>query len=403
MSQTLGKLCRNGLQFIETPGLRYRWKQISKGKDLRVAKSLAQKLQEWNAKDESIHYKVDIGYALPVADRKVQLAERLENRRKMKSDINVQIAAKYKRLEVSLDDIENVWENTSGPNQIQQAAEYYGIFDDLFENGYFSPVKPLKINFTYFLDEEYVSPVYRGNFLKPYEAASAPQVSYEAKEDELYTLVLTTPDCHLSEEKGEYLHWLVGNIPGNQVAKGQELCDYLQPFPPRGAGYCRYIFVLYKQEKMLDLSKFARKTPCTNLAERTFSTYDFYRELQDDVTPIGLGFFQSDWDQTLTRFFHDTLGMKEPSFEYDYDEVVLKPQEWFPTNQPFNLYMDKYKERKQLQKELLLEKLKETHPFRPPPPPEKYPLAFPINARYPDWLKDDIRRRRMREGKWKYM
>ncbi|CAG7817943.1 unnamed protein product [Allacma fusca] len=403
MAQTLGKLCRNARQFIESPGLRYRYKQHSKGKESRYAQSLAQKLEEWNAQDQSLHYKVDIGFAPPTVDRKVQLTERLECRKKVKSDINMQIAAKYKRLQVSLDDVEKTWEITAGPSQIKQVAEYYGIFDDLYENGQFLPIKPLKINFTYILDEEYASPVYRGNIIKPYEAVAAPQVSYDAKDDELYTLVLTTPDCHLTEENREYLHWLVGNIPGNKIAQGKELCDYLQPFPPRGVGYCRYIFVLYKQEKSLDLSKFARTTPCTNLAERTFSTYDFYRELQDDITPIGLAFFQSDWDQTLTKFFHDTLEMKEPSFEYDFDEVVLKPQEWFPHSQPFNLYLDKYKDKKQLQKELLLEKLKERHPFKSPPKPDKYPLAFPIKGSYPTWLKDDIRQKKMREGKWKYM
>jgi len=58
---------------------------------------------------------------------------------------------------------------------------------------------------------------------------------------------MTTPDGHFTQEKGEYLHWLVGNIPGNDLSKGAEICHYLQPFPARGIGYCRYIFILYKQ------------------------------------------------------------------------------------------------------------------------------------------------------------
>lgn len=98
-----------------------------------------------------------------------------------------------------------------------------------------------------------------------------------------------------------------GNIPGSQVSKGQVLCDYLQPIPARGVGFCRYVFVLYKQEKQLDLSKHARDTPCLNLTARNFCTYDFYRELQDDITPVGLSFFQSDWEPTLTNFFHHVL------------------------------------------------------------------------------------------------
>jgi large subunit ribosomal protein L38 len=99
-----------------------------------------------------------------------------------------------------------------------------------------------------------------------------------------------------------------GNIPENQLGKGQTLCDYLQPFPPKGIGYCRYVFVLYKQDKVLDFSKYQRSKGCTNLSERTFSSYDFYRNFQDFITPTGLAFFQSTWDQTLTKFFHQVLG-----------------------------------------------------------------------------------------------
>jgi hypothetical protein len=43
------------------------------------------------------------------------------------------------------------------------------------------------------------------------------------------------------------------------------------------------------------------------LEKRTFQTLDFYRERQDDITPAGLAFFQSDWDVSVTDFFHDTL------------------------------------------------------------------------------------------------
>lgn len=44
-----------------------------------------------------------------------------------------------------------------------------------------------------------------------------------------------------------------------------------------------------------------------SLSERRFSTLDMYRELQDLLTPAGLAWFQSDWDSSLTNFFHNTL------------------------------------------------------------------------------------------------
>lgn len=46
----------------------------------------------------------------------------------------------------------------------------------------------------------------------------------------------------------------------------------------------------------------------TTLSERTFSTYEFYKNLQDDITPAGLAFFQADWDKSLKQFYHNVLG-----------------------------------------------------------------------------------------------
>lgn len=52
-----------------------------------------------------------------------------------------------------------------------------------------------------------------------------------------------------------------GNIKGSDVSSGEVLCDYLQPFPPRGIGYQRMVFVLYKQHGRIDFSKYRREQP----------------------------------------------------------------------------------------------------------------------------------------------
>lgn len=44
-----------------------------------------------------------------------------------------------------------------------------------------------------------------------------------------------------------------------------------------------------------------------SLADRTFKTLDFYRKHQDNLTPAGLAFFQSQWDESVTATFHNTL------------------------------------------------------------------------------------------------
>lgn len=64
------------------------------------------------------------------------------------------------------------------------------------------------------------------------------------------------------------MYWFVsyficysGNIPDGDVSKGDLIVDYLQPFPSRGTGYHRYVFVLYKQEGKIDYSKMKKKAP----------------------------------------------------------------------------------------------------------------------------------------------
>jgi large subunit ribosomal protein L38 len=96
-----------------------------------------------------------------------------------------------------------------------------------------------------------------GNIIKPKEATACPKVSYaltgfESDPSSLWTLVMTNPDGHFTDENSEYLHWMVANIPGNNVESGKIIASYLQPFPAFGTGYHRYIFVLYKQVNILE-------------------------------------------------------------------------------------------------------------------------------------------------------
>lgn len=98
------------------------------------------------------------------------------------------------------------------------------------------------------------------------------------------------------------------NIPNGKVAEGQVLAEYLPPFPPRGVGYQRMVFVLYKQQSRLDLSAHkVDKQDYTKLEKRSFNTLEFYRQHQDELTPAGLAFYQTNWDESLTDFYHNVL------------------------------------------------------------------------------------------------
>lgn len=87
-----------------------------------------------------------------------------------------------------------------------------------------------------------------------------------------------------------------------------------------------------------------------DLAKRTFKTYDFYKKLQDHMTPAGLAFFQSDYGANVKDFYHNVLEMKEPIFEYDFPQPYLPPEQYFPLRQAFNLYLDRYRDPKQVRR-----------------------------------------------------
>lgn len=93
--------------------------------------------------------------------------------------------------------------------------------------------------------------------------------------------------------------------------------------------------------------------------------------------------------------------MKEPIFEYDFPEPYMRKEEWFPKRRAFNLYLDRYRDPKQINKEFLQRKLKHVHPFKPPPEPLPYPNAQPFDEYVPSWLKWEIRKSRLNWGRIK--
>ncbi|KAG7271212.1 hypothetical protein CRUP_003389 [Coryphaenoides rupestris] len=285
---------------------------------------------------------VDIGLPCHRAARTAEVRERRQVVKAVKKNAELEKATRLGTFKIALDRVQDGWEKHSAAFHISRLAHHYGVFRDLFPKAHFLPQVLLGISY----GQDRRNSVYYGNRLTPTEASLAPDVSFEAEEGSLWTLLLTCPDEHLLDNEAEYVHWLVGNIPGGQVQLGQELCDYMAPFPARGTGFHRYVFVLFKQEGLMDFQQDARPSPCHSLEGRTFKTVEFYRKYQDSMTPAGLGLFQCQWDESVTNTFHNTLNMKEPVFEFVRPPVYHPPQVKFPHRQPLR-YLDRYRDGKE--------------------------------------------------------
>ncbi|KRT86697.1 hypothetical protein AMK59_307, partial [Oryctes borbonicus] len=64
-----------------------------------------------------------------------------------------------------------------------------------------------------------------GNVLTPTQVKDIPSIKWTADNSALYTLCMTDPDAPSRKEPKfrEWHHWLVGNIPGGDVSKGETL------------------------------------------------------------------------------------------------------------------------------------------------------------------------------------
>ncbi|KAK7115472.1 large ribosomal subunit protein mL38-like [Littorina saxatilis] len=379
---------------------RSRHKTIYRGKWPEEARTFQQRLDEINAKDPELDRLVNIGF--PVASHAdSDVSERKKQREWVKSRGKLEYAARHKELRLDLGEVKAKWLEEVGPHHVRSIAEHYSVYSDLFGTAFFYNTMPMSVCYDY--DDEFVTPVYYGNRIPPSEAAVPPFVDYESDPDTLWTLVMSSPDADLQHNDKECLHWLVTNIPGSDVESGETLCDYLQPFPVRGAGYLRYIFLLYKQNKRIDFTSHKRSPNCKSLTERTFSTLDFYRQHQDDITPASVCFFQSQWDSSVKSIFHDVLGMKEPSFEFIRPPNYHPKQKRYPIKQPFNLYLDRYRDAKDIQEEVLKERLKRVDPFSPPASTAAYPNIYRLPHSVPTWMRLRIKNMRLGKHQWKDM
>ncbi|XP_078437470.1 protein MOTHER of FT and TFL1 homolog 1-like [Wolffia australiana] len=112
----------------------------------------------------------------------------------------------------------------------------------------FVPTAKLKINYGR-------TRVVNGLLISPSAAAKAPSFEILARSRrspvDLYTLIVADPDAPSPDNpiRREILHWLVVNIPRKRPLEGEVLVPYAGPAPPLGIH--RYVFSLYKQNKVL--------------------------------------------------------------------------------------------------------------------------------------------------------
>ncbi|XP_018901358.1 protein D3 [Bemisia tabaci] len=90
-----------------------------------------------------------------------------------------------------------------------------------------------------------------GNVLLAKEVSYAPRwCQWTGDNSSYYTFLVTGPDEPSREHptEREHIHWLVGNINGDNILRSKEyVYDYIGPYPKKGIGNRRLVYLVYKQ------------------------------------------------------------------------------------------------------------------------------------------------------------
>ncbi|CAK9302840.1 unnamed protein product, partial [Gordionus sp. m RMFG-2023] len=151
--------------------------------------------------------------------------------------------------------------------------------------------------------------VNEGNVLTPTQVKNSPVIKWHADDKDLFTLIMTDPDAPSREKPiyREWHHWLVVNIPGNNIKSGDEISQYIGSGPPKGTGLHRYVFLVYKQPGKIDISKLTKLTNKSGDGRGNFKAEKFANE--HHLKPlVACNFFQAEWDDYVPEIYRQLGG-----------------------------------------------------------------------------------------------
>lgn len=79
---------------------------------------------------------------------------------------------------------------------------------------------------------------------------------------------------------------------------------------------------------------------------------------EKDLTPAGLAFFQCQWDESVQAVFHSVLRCAEPSYHFERPQPRVRPMSEFPEGEPFDEYVERYRDPVTTNELILRERLK---------------------------------------------
>ncbi|GAV04490.1 hypothetical protein RvY_14760 [Ramazzottius varieornatus] len=180
--------------------------------------------------------------------------------------------------------------NSSSITAISDAFIKHNIVPDIIDQ---APTEALEI--TYPAGKS----VDGGNELEPETVHVQPAtISWKAADNSLCTLSMTDLDAASRQDRsrGPINHWLVVNIPGKDVAKGDVITPYVGSRPSPNSGLHRYVTMIFKQQGKIDLSNGAFENLKT--ARANFDLRKFTKD-HNLSAPVAGNFYQAQYSNFL--------------------------------------------------------------------------------------------------------
>jgi phosphatidylethanolamine-binding protein (PEBP) family uncharacterized protein len=180
---------------------------------------------------------------------------------------------------------------------------------------------PLKVTYAY---EKIKVDADDGVTLPTSYTLKKPIVSYKGSGRGLYTLILLNPDSPSSAygiPNSDFVHWVVVNIPDNDVNAGQEVLKYIGACPYYNAGPQRYFFLLYRQDKVMQSQQILEAESYFNSRWGLYACNWAFK--QGFGLPVGVNGFTSEWSEDCDKIHQIAKFIPQIEFQSPFQKASV--------------------------------------------------------------------------------
>ncbi|KAI3378028.1 hypothetical protein SNEBB_000102 [Seison nebaliae] len=286
---------------------------------------------------------------------------------------------------------------------------HYDIFKDflLRKNSFFHSIVPL--NIFHDINNENSIGIFSGNILKNSQLINFPKVEWkteklrEVNKETKWTFLIGNLDGnYLTNDESIFIQYLKKDICGSSINGGEkEEFSYIPPTVAKGTGFHRIIYVLLKQEQSSKIEM--TNEPDNELVRRTIKLEKLWEILGTKSIPVAIRFSQCQWDEQTKNTFENFYNMDQLIYEAEQPLEYVEKQKNFPNRHNFVQYLNKYRDRKETNKTILTDQLKNHKILNELPElPSSYLVEMEDELKSkPYWFRKEMEKKFKKEGKWK--